>query len=176
MALRMLLPPGMSEPRKLRCYAYVTRPYEAVREALHQRPLELLQRATNSAAERANSVATSLRAGAAGIEIGVEVRIHVRAVRDDEGLGGLSPVTRVSLGWEAARAPALFPMMSAELSVWPLSSSETQLEIEGAYRPPLGAVGKTIDAVLGHRLAEASVHRLLEDVVDQLRRESLPSP
>jgi hypothetical protein len=160
----------MSKPRELRCYAYVNRPYSVVREALQHRPLELLQRATSSAAERASSLAASLRAEAAGIEVGVEVRIHIHALREEEGVAGLSPVTRISLGWEAARTPALFPVMSAELSAWPLSSSETQLEIEGTYRPPLGAVGRAVDAAVGNRIAEASVHRLLEDVVEQLRR------
>ena len=164
----------MSKPRDLRCYAYVDRPYETVRQALHERPLELLQRATASAAERANALTTSLRAGAEGVEIGVDVRMHIHAVRDEEGVAGLSPVTRVSLGWEAARIPGAFPIMSAELSAWPITSSETRLEIEGTYRPPLGVVGKAIDAAIGHRIAEASVHRLLEDVVAQLKREPTP--
>ncbi|HZU81608.1 MAG TPA: hypothetical protein VE987_01770 [Polyangiaceae bacterium] len=164
----------MSEPRTLRCYAYVNRPYEAVRAALHERTLELMQRATNSAAARASSLGANLRVDVAGVEIGVEVRLHVASVREEQGVAGLSPVTRVSIGWEATRAPALFPLMSAELAAWPLSSSETQLEIEGNYRPPLGAVGSAIDAAVGHRIAEASVHRLLEDLVEQLRRDLPP--
>jgi hypothetical protein len=61
--------------------------------------------------------------------------------------------------------------MAAEISAWPLSSSETQLEIEGGYRPPLGPLGTAIDAAVGHRVAEACVHRLLEDLSEQLRRE-----
>lgn len=65
--------------------------------------------------------------------------------------------------------------MTAELSLWPLTSTETQLEILGAYRPPLGIVGNALDAAVGHRLAEATVHRFLDDVVEQLRRE-LPEP
>jgi hypothetical protein len=61
--------------------------------------------------------------------------------------------------------------MKAVLSFWPLTSSETQMEIEGAYRPPLGAVGNVADAAVGHRVAEAAVHRFLDDVVEQIRRE-----
>jgi hypothetical protein len=62
--------------------------------------------------------------------------------------------------------------MSAELSAWPLSASETQLEIEGVYEPPLGVVGTAIDTAVGHRIAEASVYRFLEDIVEQLRRSA----
>ena len=161
----------MRQPRKLRCYQYVERPYEDVRALLRERPLEVLQRATSSAAARADSLAATLRVGVAGVEIGVDVKLHVTAIRDDEGVGGLSPVTRVMLSWEAARAPALFPLMSAQLSVWPLSSSETQVEMEGEYRPPLGAVGDAIDAAVGHKIADASVHKFLEDLVQQIRHE-----
>jgi hypothetical protein len=174
-ASRVLQQVAMIEPRKLRCYEYVNRPYEEVRKLLHRRAPDLFQRATTSASARADALAASLRVSVAGVELGVDVRIHVRSIRDEEWTAGLSPITRVSLGWEAARAPALFPSMSAELSAWPLSSAETQLEIEGDYRPPLGAVGKAIDAVALHRIAEASVHRFLEDVVEQLRKELPPS-
>ena len=91
-------PRRMSEPSKICCYGYVNRSYQSVRDVLHQRPLELLRQATTSAAERANSLAASLRLGVAGIEIGVGVRIDVRAVREEEGVAGMSPVTRVVLG------------------------------------------------------------------------------
>jgi len=161
----------MSKPRKVQCYQYVNRPYEAVRELFHQRPLEAFQRATRSAAERANAVEASLRAGVLGIDVGVDVRIQVQAIRDDDGVAGMSPVTRLTLAWEATRALWLFPVMRAELSIFPLTSTETQLELEGAYDPPLGVLGNAADVVLGHRVAEATVHRFLDDVVEQIRRE-----
>jgi hypothetical protein len=160
--------------RTLRCYEYVDRPYDAVRSLMHDRPLEILRQATTSAVARANALAGSLRIGVAGVELAVEVSLHVRGVRDDEGVAGLSPVTRVAIGWEAAHSPALFPLMSAALSAWPLTSSETQLEIQGDYTPPFGAVGTAIDAAVGHRIAEASVHRFLDDVVERIRRELPP--
>jgi hypothetical protein len=161
----------MSGSRKLRCYQYVDRPYEAVRDALRQRPLEICRLATKSAAARAGTIAASLHADLGGIDVAVDVRLHVHAIHDDERIAGISPAMRISLGWEATRATPLFPVMQAELSLWPLTSTETQLEIEGEYRPPLGAVGNVLDAALGHRVAEASVHRFLDDIVEQLRRE-----
>lgn len=157
--------------RTLRCYQYVNRPYDAVRSLLHERPLELLSRATTSAVARTRDLAGSLRIEVGGVELAVAVSLHVRAVRDENGVGGVSPVTHVTMGWEAAHSPALFPLMSANLSAWPLTSSETQIEIEGDYTPPLGVVGLAIDAAAGHRIAEAVVHRLLEDVVEQIRLE-----
>jgi hypothetical protein len=161
----------MSQPCKLRCYEYVGRPYERVRAKFHEGALETLQRATASAATRANALAGALHAGLAGISIEVDVRIRVKSIRDDEAVAGLWPVTTIQLEWEADKTPALFPSMSAELSVSPIAAGETQLLLEGEYRPPLGPVGRAVDAVVGHRIAEASVHRLLCDLAEELRRE-----
>ena len=166
----------MAEPRTLRCYQYVNRSYESVRELLHRDPLKLLQRATTSAAARASTLITNLRVQLAGIDIGVDVRVSVRRIRDQEAGASGAPVTRVELGWEATRMPALFPSMLAEVSAYPLSATETQLEIEGSYWPPFGPLGTAIDATVGHRIAEASVHRLLEDLVEQLKDELPDNP
>lgn len=161
----------MSETRRLQCYEYVNRPYDEVRGLLRGQPLELLQRATTSAAARARTLVATLHLGVAGIDIGVDVRTNVQRIREKEKAGATSPATIVEMGWEASGAPRLFPVMHLELSAWPLSSSETQLEIVGEYRPPLGVVGNAFDAAVGHRIAEASVKTFLENVVEQIRRE-----
>jgi hypothetical protein len=165
----------MSEPRRLRCYEYVNRPYDDVRRTLHVRALDVFRRATTVAAERADALTAALRLPIGAVEVGVPVHIHVRNIHDEPGQASVSAVTRVAISWEAARAAGLFPAMSAQLSAWPLSAVETQLEIEGEYRPPLGVVGNAIDAAVGHRVAEAAVKRFLDDVVEQLRRELQPN-
>jgi hypothetical protein len=161
----------MSEPRKLRCYQYVNRPYDQVRTLLRHEPLALLQRATTSAAARAGALAANLHVTIGGIEVGVDVRPHLQRIREEKSVAGLQPVTVLEIGWEASRTPGLFPSMHLELSAWPLSSTETQLEIAGEYRPPLGIVGNAMDAAVGHRIAEASVHTFLDDVVEQMKRD-----
>jgi hypothetical protein len=165
----------MSEPRTLRCYQYVNRPYERVRPALRDRGLDIFRHATSSASARADALASTLRVQVAGLEVGVDVHIHVGAMRDEPWIAGLSPVTRIEIGWEAARATGFFPTMKAVLSVWPLTATETQLEIEGTYEVPMGVVGGAIDSVLGHRIAEAAVHRFIDDVVEELKRELPPN-
>ena len=66
--------------------------------------------------------------------------------------------------------PRLFPLMKAELFIYPLTATETQLDFVGLYEPPLGAVGKAVNAIVGHRLAEVSVHRFVNDVAGYLRQ------
>ena len=75
------------------------------------------------------------------------------------------------LEWEAAKAPRLFPEMKGTLSVYALTGTETQLDFEGTYEPPLGPLGRGIDAMIGHRVAEASIHRFVTDVAAYLRSE-----
>ena len=173
--MRDACPAVMNEPCALRCYEYVNRSYDEVRALLQERALEVFQSATTSATERARALAATLRISLGGIAIGVDVRITVGAVEEVAGPRGVQRATAVVLGWTAAHATALFPSMSARLSAWPLSGAETQLELDGSYRPPMGIVGEAIDAAVGHLIAEACVKRFLDDVVEQIRRE-LPGP
>jgi len=66
--------------------------------------------------------------------------------------------------------PHLFPFMKADLAVYPLTSTETQLDFSGVYEPPLGPLGKAMNAIVGYRIAEVSVHRFVNDVAGYLRR------
>jgi hypothetical protein len=162
---------AMSQPRPLHCYEYIDRPYERVRELLHRDPSSLLQRATTSAAARTNALVANLHLQVAGIEIGVDVRVFVRRIRDQQATSKDPAVTRLELSWEAVRLPALFPAMLAEVAARPLSVTETRLDVDGSYWPPLGPVGNAIDTAGGHHIAEATVHRFLIDLVEQMRQE-----
>ena len=70
----------------------------------------------------------------------------------------------------AASLPRLFPLMQGELDLYPLTGTETQLDFSGIYEPPFGAAGKAVNAIVGHRIAEASVHSFVSDVAGYLRQ------
>ena len=160
----------MSKGRKIRCYDYVNHPYERVRDALRQDALAVFQAATKAAASRAQSIAAELHVDVGGIGVKTDIRISVRAV-EEKILDAMStPGTRLLLEWEATTLPRLFPLMEAELFIYPLTATETQLDFSGHYEPPFGAVGKAINAIVGHRIAEVSVHRFISDVAGYLRQ------
>jgi hypothetical protein len=46
--------------------------------------------------------------------------------------------------------------MKADLSIYPLTATETQLDFKGVYEPPLGPLGEAVNAIVGHRIAEVS--------------------
>jgi hypothetical protein len=160
----------MSEPRELRCYEYVNVPYERVRDVLERDAGGLFQRATTTAAARAQALVATLRVDIGALEIGADIQIAVRSVGEK-----LSPLgdrrTEVELAWTAARGAGLFPAMDATLTAYPLSAGETQLDLHGRYRPPLGVVGSALDALAGHRVAEAAVLRFLQDIARAMNLE-----
>lgn len=156
--------------RVLRCYDYVNHPYTVVRDALGKDPLGIFRRATSAAAARADSLTAELKAKIGPVDVAADITIRVLGT--EEGPSPLSTTaTRITLEWEAAKNPGLFPVMRAVLSVYALTATETQLDLEGEYEPPLGAVGRVLDAAVGHRVADASVHRFLEQVAALLRDE-----
>ena len=161
----------MSTPKSIRVYDYVNHRYEDVRQALTGDTTAVFQNATRVAAQRAETVASELHVKLAGIEVGAEIEITVNSIEDIPKEPMRSPMTRIELEWAAAKMPRLFPLMKAELTVYPLTSTETQLNLEGKYEPPLGIIGGALDAVAGHRIAEASVHRFIKDIAVYLRAE-----
>jgi len=160
----------MGKGREIRCFDYVNHPYRQVRDALTRDPQEIFNAATSAAASRAQKVASQLRVNIGGIEVGTEIAISVKEIEEQPGGAMKQPLTRLELEWEAEKRPGLFPFMRAELSIYPLTATETQLDLRGRYDPPLGLLGDAVDAVAGRRIADASVHRFLNDVADYLRR------
>jgi hypothetical protein len=156
--------------RKIRCYDYVNHPYERVRDALKQNALMVFQSATKTAASRAQSVAAELRVDFAGIGVKTDIKIAVKSIDERNAGSASNPTTKLTLEWEAAKLPRLFPLMKGELSVYPLTATETQLDFSGVYKPPFGPVGKTMNAIVGHRIAEVSVHRFVGEVAGYLRQ------
>ena len=160
----------MSKGREIHSYDYVNHPYEQVCVALSKNGPAVFQSATKAAASRAQSIASELRIDIGGIRIEADIRVSIKniEVKNHEVMSG--PTTRLHLEWEAGRMPRLFPIMKADLSIYPITATETQLDFNGLYEPPLGPLGKAMNAIIGHRIAEASVHRFVSDVAGYLRK------
>jgi hypothetical protein len=161
--------PLKDKGRKIRCYDYVNHPYERVRDALKQNALAVFQSATKNAASRGQLVAAELHVDFGGIGVKTDIKIALKSMEERAPDPISMPTTTLGLEWEAAALPRFFPLMKGELSIYPLTSSETQLDFSGIYKPPFGTVGKTMNAIVGHRIAEASVHRFIADVAEYLR-------
>ncbi len=155
--------------REVLCYDYVPVPYDRVRDALRRDAGGIFQRATRAAAARAGYIVATLRHELGAVEVGVDV--HIEIAGGEEVVTRGEPTTTLRLHWMATRNAGLFPPMTATLAVYPLSPRETQLDLQGSYTPPLGVVGEAADALVGHRIAQATVLRFLQDVSARLRDE-----
>jgi hypothetical protein len=159
----------MGEANEIRCYEYVNHPFPRVRDALVHGALVVFQAATGKASTRAESVASELRVDLGKIRVGADIEIHIQQVSDRDRQGWAPARTQLDLAWQAAGSPRWFPVMKATLSIYPLTDRETQLDLIGHYAPPFGVLGKALNALVGHRIAEACVHRFLRDVAEHLR-------
>lgn len=155
--------------QEIRSYDYVNRPYARVREALVADPNAVFAAATRAAAGRAQELAAELRVTVGGLDVAAEIVCSIGAIEADTTgpMGG--PATRIPVSWEAAKHPRWFPLMNGVLAIYPLTATETQLDFMGRYDTPLGVVGSAVDALVGHRIAEAAVHRFIGDVARYLR-------
>jgi len=167
----------MSEAHAIHCYEYVNRPYAEVAPALVHDAVGLFERATTSATGRARALVATLKVQIAGLEVGKDVVVHVTRVdRHARAPGGIAPeATELALEWRAETGAALFPAMRATLTVYPLSADETQLDLRGSYDPPGGVLGDLADRMLGHRIAEASVHTFLGALAHRVSEELAPA-
>jgi hypothetical protein len=74
------------------------------------------------------------------------------------------------LRWEATGPMGrLFPVLDANLVLSPVDSGHCRLALLGAYRPPLGTVGATLDRMLMHHAAVATVRSLLTRMAGELK-------
>jgi hypothetical protein len=161
----------MPRGKSIRVYDYVNHPYDQVRDVLTTSALPAFSRATKGASARVATVASELHITVAGIDVGKEIEIRVVDVKETARAGKKQPGTRVRFQWRAKKAPRLFPLMEATLEAYPLTTTETQLDFAGTYTPPLGIVGSALDSVAGKRIAEASIHRFVNEVAAYLRAE-----
>src|SRR5215204_425087 len=107
----------MKRDKTIRVYDYINHPYETVREKLSAEALEVFRSSTKIAALRAKSLASGQHVNFAGIEVGSDISVLIKAVEDEPKTVSSPQWTRIRLEWESGGLPRLFPFMRAELSV-----------------------------------------------------------
>jgi hypothetical protein len=93
-----------------------------------------------------------LQLGDLVVEHGIRIGLRRR-----EGYPGYA---FADIAWEAERGGP-FPAFTGTLSAADEGAGFCRLDLDGAYSPPLGPAGAAFDAVLGKRIAQATVGDLL---------------
>jgi hypothetical protein len=111
-----------------------------------------------AAQERGDGLLTEVGVGPLGTRLRRRVQVELgEPVR-------FPSMTSLPLTWEPAGLEGLLPRLDADIELGALGEDRTQLAVSARYRPPLGAVGRTVDRVLLHRVAEATVKDFLDRV------------
>lgn len=154
--------------REIRHYAYVERPFDDVWGLLARSPAL----AFGAEPQDAGAGEALLHVRRGGMEVSREVRLH---------FGGLvcnKDRARLSLRWEDAQHPRLFPVLTAVLEAAPLKAGRyqiTQVGVVGRYRPPFGPIGAVADRMAGEAVAVDSVTRFVQELAHRLET-LIPEP
>ena len=137
-------------------------PAEQVRYRLLVAVSGLLQQVAEAAYDEGEELLSRVGPFGSVPRLSKAVKVSAGKVRD-RGEGFVMP-----LRWSATGPTELFPVMEADLEIAPLGAEETQLRISGSYDPPLGLLGRGLDRLLLHQLAEATVRAFLSQLVAAL--------
>jgi hypothetical protein len=142
-------------------FVQIDRPFTAVRDELVASGPAWLGESLVAAYEEGEQLSLRVISSIGPIRVGKRVwaELDAMVVKPDR-------VTQ-PLRWRASGATGLFPAMVAELEFTPMGTSMTSISFMGRYVPPLGPLGREVDRMLLHRLAEASVRALLSRVVER---------
>jgi hypothetical protein len=144
----------------LRYYVELDLPAEQARAALLASPSTWLPTLADGAVERAEPLLAEVGVGPGGLRLAK--RVAVRLGNPVQFPSKLSlPMT-----WEPGGR--LLPRLEGELELGTLGRTRTQLAISGRYDPPLGTVGRTVDRLALHRVAEATIKDFLDRVAAML--------
>lgn len=124
-----------------------------------------------------------LAEGGVLISISEDAHSHLPAGLARVGTGGLSKLVRVqireltwtdrsaglAIRWEATGpGGGLFPVLDADLRLAPAGDRVTWLSMAGAYRPPLGSLGRALDRTIMRRIATATSRNFMASVAAQI--------
>jgi hypothetical protein len=142
----------------IRYYIELSLPVTKVEQALVSSPAGWLSAMAGEAQARGDGLLGEVGVGPLGVKLRRQVRVRLgEPVR-------FPSMTLLPLTWEPVGLEDLLPRLEADLELGSLGGDRTQLAISARYRPPLGAVGRAVDRVLLHRVAEAT----LKDFLDRL--------
>ncbi len=133
-------------------------PFEQVVAGLTEDELSVLAFAAYRRGERMAVGPTRTLAASVDLKIGEPIR-------------GMESLT-IPIEWSALGGTSFFPRMVAELVVAPLPDDSTQIGLRGSYEAPLDGVGKLLDRLALHRVAESTVRSFLNRLAQAVETET----
>ena len=147
-------------------FVQVNTPYAMVRDRLLEPTPRWLTNDASDAYAEGERLLLTVSATAGEVRVGKRVQIDLGAAYS-RGEGFVVP-----LSWWATGAQRLFPTLDADLEIMPLGPDQVMLTLMGRYEPPLGAVGRSLDRLVLHRVAEACIRSFLRRTAANLEHST----
>ncbi|MEO8755885.1 MAG: hypothetical protein ABI624_24750 [Casimicrobiaceae bacterium] len=157
----------MTNHHELHCQAHVDHDYASVRETLLADKREILREATRRAA--AAAVTTELGVMVGVYELIAELELAVESTWPSRSPAG-KPALAITLSWRSPRRLEWFPTMSATMTCYALSATETEIDLDGAYDPARSVFG-TIDPGTTNRFTHRVVENFVREVAASVQEE-----
>ena len=150
----------------LRSFVEIRTPADVAGEMLARLPQTLVEGFALDAIDHGHTVLAEVGFPVAGRRLEKQVHIAVgEAVKTRSR-------TWLPIWWRATGAGSLFPWLEGELEAAGLGKNLTQVGLSARYKPPFGVVGTTLDRMLLHRIAEATIQDFLQQVAAALETQS----
>ncbi len=143
-------------------FVQVKAPYASVRERLLDTSAPWLTDGARAAYAEGERLLLTISPTGGAVTVGKRVQIDLGAAYA-RGDGFVVP-----LSWWATGAQRLFPTLDADLEIMPMGPDQVMLTLMGRYEPPLGPVGRGLDRLLLHRIAESCVRSFLHRIAANL--------
>lgn len=141
--------------------AWIDQSAHSVRRELLEPPERWLPPSVASPlGERRYLAQVGFRAAAARISKQVELTL---GAPEEQGQWLVIPVT-----WRATGPTQLFPVLDGRLTLQPRGPHSSTLWIGATYEPPLGGLGRELDAAALHNVASATIEDFVEGVGTRL--------
>jgi hypothetical protein len=74
----------------------------------------------------------------------------------------------IQVDWRATGLVGAFPVLNGDLELAPIGAQRCRLTLAASYLPPFGEIGRTLDRVLLHHVAQSTVRSFLARVASSL--------
>jgi hypothetical protein len=145
-------------------FVQVAGDYDAIRARVRADPRALIAASAGSAYRYGERLSLRLTPLSKSPQFGKTIEVDLGVPYDCEDQ------LVVPMHWWVPGATRLYPHLDGDLEFAPLGGMSTQITLMGSYDPPLGFVGRRVDVMLLHRVAEASIRSFLTRIARTLEQ------
>lgn len=146
-------------------YSATRRPFVDVAAVLRDRTVPALATRRDVAIPTFHEGDAALELDVAGVHVGKQAHIEVGDYAD---VPGPIPLGRLQIRWVPADGSALVPEIHSALEIEAIDETRTMVSLLAWYDPPFGRLGRLVDRVAMHRVADGVMRHYFDELIDEL--------